>query len=282
MKIFDCFTFFNELDLLEFRLQLLDSQIDFFVIAESNLTHSGMAKPYNFELNKERYSRWLHKIIYLPIQQSAAGLVFDPEQQQHNPSNGSWQLETSQRASLSLAAEKISADDIVIVGDLDEIPDPAIFKNIRPGQLPLSISMLFHNYYMNYQYKKKERWWNGSVVCTGKQFKENSPQLFRDNRNNYKRIKKGGWHFSYLGGYEKIRHKLLSFAHTEYNKPAYTDEKHIIAALEKGEDVLKRPDVKYIVARLETYPVYLQELMKQYPHFIKQAPPKKSFFSFFR
>ena len=61
MKIFDCFTFFNELDLLEFRLRLLDNYVDFFVIAESNLTFSGNPKEYNYAKNKERFAAWEKK-----------------------------------------------------------------------------------------------------------------------------------------------------------------------------------------------------------------------------
>ncbi|MBK6633151.1 MAG: hypothetical protein IPG38_01480 [Chitinophagaceae bacterium] len=47
MRVFDCFTFFNELDLLEFRLKFLNDHVDFFVIAESNLTFNGKSKPWS-------------------------------------------------------------------------------------------------------------------------------------------------------------------------------------------------------------------------------------------
>jgi beta-1,4-mannosyl-glycoprotein beta-1,4-N-acetylglucosaminyltransferase len=79
MKIFDCFTFFNELDLLEFRLKLLSDHVDQFVIAESNITHSGQPKPFHFEENKTRFAPWLDKIIYLQVNQSAEGLVCTTE-----------------------------------------------------------------------------------------------------------------------------------------------------------------------------------------------------------
>ncbi|MGH2552631.1 MAG: hypothetical protein ACRDEB_02875, partial [Chitinophagaceae bacterium] len=85
MKIIDCFTFFNELDLLEFRLKLLDEQVDHFVIAESNLTHSGHPKPFYFEENKSRFGPWENKIIYIPIKQSAEGLVFNKNESSYNP-----------------------------------------------------------------------------------------------------------------------------------------------------------------------------------------------------
>ena len=38
--IYDCFTFFNELDILELRLQLLYDVVDKFVLVESTKTHS--------------------------------------------------------------------------------------------------------------------------------------------------------------------------------------------------------------------------------------------------
>ena len=47
MKAFDCFTFFNELDLLKIRLELLEDVVDYHVIVESNLTHSGVIKCFH-------------------------------------------------------------------------------------------------------------------------------------------------------------------------------------------------------------------------------------------
>jgi beta-1,4-mannosyl-glycoprotein beta-1,4-N-acetylglucosaminyltransferase len=218
MKIFNCFTFFNELDLLEFSLKLLDSSVDHFVIVESNLTHSGEPKPYYFEANKKRFEPWLHKITYVPVKQSAEGLHFNKNESSYNPTSASWKLENEQREALSIVKTMAGDDDLIILGDLDEIPDPAVLKKIRPANEPRALSLLFHYYFMNCQNVGTERWWNGSIIASGKQFRDLSPQLLRDNRNNYPIIKKGGWHFSYLGGLEKIKYKLASFAHTEFNK----------------------------------------------------------------
>ena len=120
------------------------------------------------------------------------------------------------------------------------------------------------------------------MVCNGKTFRENTPQQLRDKRNEYKKIKKGGWHFSYLGGIKEIKYKLQSFAHTEFNKPEYLDDAHILAALEKGKDVLKRKNVEYKFVALNKYPAYIAKLMEEYPQFIKAMPKKKSLFSFFK
>ncbi len=282
MRIFDCFTFFNELDLLEFRLKLLDQYVDFFVIAESNLTHSGEPKAYIFEDNKHRYSQWQAKIIYLPVKQSKDGLTFNENEEKYNIENGSWYLENEQRNALHLAAKYMDEKDMVITGDLDEIPNPAVLKKLKAPDVPFALSMIFHNYYMNCRISKGEKLWNGSIVSNGKTFFENTPQQLRNNRNSYKQIKKGGWHFSYLGGVEKIKDKLQAFAHTEFNKPEYFDEAHILASLENGQDVLKRENTEYKLSSLRAYPSQVRKLMKHYPHFIKQNPSKKNWLNFLK
>ncbi len=41
MKIYDCFTFYNEFELLELRLKLLAPYVDYFVLSEANVTLRG-------------------------------------------------------------------------------------------------------------------------------------------------------------------------------------------------------------------------------------------------
>ena len=65
VKVYDCFIFFNELDLLELRLETLDPYVDHFVISECDSTFSGEDKPFYFEENKEKFSKFLDKIIYI-------------------------------------------------------------------------------------------------------------------------------------------------------------------------------------------------------------------------
>jgi hypothetical protein len=66
-RLFDCFTFFNELDLLEIRLETLDSVVDFFVIAEAPITYRADPKPLYFELNKQRFAKFLPKIRHIIV-----------------------------------------------------------------------------------------------------------------------------------------------------------------------------------------------------------------------
>mgnify|MGYP003659202461 CR=1 FL=1 len=66
-KIYDCFQFFNELDILDIRLNELDSEVDYFIVVEAELSHQLKPKPLYFEENKKRYSKFLHKIIHLVV-----------------------------------------------------------------------------------------------------------------------------------------------------------------------------------------------------------------------
>jgi beta-1,4-mannosyl-glycoprotein beta-1,4-N-acetylglucosaminyltransferase len=273
MKVYDCFTFFNELELLEFRLKLLYDTVDHFVIAESNLTHAGKPKPYYFEEAKSRFSQWEKKIIYLPVQQSTEGLDFNTAINTYTPTSAAWQLENGQRIALQQINAQLADDDTVLLSDLDEIPDPEVLKNSKTGNSPVSLSMIFHYYFLNCQNVGDEHWWNGSIVCSGKQFKELGPQMLRDNRNNYARIKKAGWHFSYLGGVEKIKQKIQSFAHTEFNKEEYLQDENIIKAMLEGKDIFNRPGAVYKFVSPYSYPSILRKLMFEYPALLHY--PKK-------
>jgi beta-1,4-mannosyl-glycoprotein beta-1,4-N-acetylglucosaminyltransferase len=282
MKVFDCFTFFNELDLLEFRLKLLDPCVDHFVIAESNITHSGKPKPYHFEEAKDRFKKWQQKIIYLPVRQSAEGMVFE-EQKSYNPGSAAWKLENGQRNALLGAASYMKDNDLVLLSDLDEIPGPAAIKKAAASQMPLVFSLLFHYYYLNCQHAGNERWWNGTIASTGKQFRETTPQDLRDKRNELSVVKKAGWHFSYLGGSEKIKQKIRSFAHTEFNKEEFLNDENIRKAIEEGKDIFNRPGVNYQFVSLYYYPRYLRKIMRQYPQLLylktKDSLPDKMYFA---
>lgn len=270
MKVFDCFTFFNELDLLEFRLKFLDGYVDYFVIAESNLTHTGKLKPYFFVENQQRYKEWQHKIIYIPVKQCTEGLVFENDVK-YNPDGAAWKLENEQRNALMNGLGDAADHDLVLISDLDEIPDPAVFKKINSGKLPLAFSLLFHYYYMNCQGTGQSRWWKGCILATGSQVRAISPQGLRNNRDIYPSIARGGWHFSFLGGPEKISQKIRSFSHTEYNSEEYFNTKHIEEAISKGQDILKREGVVFKLIPPVYYPAKLQKLMRQYPHFLKEV-----------
>ena len=114
----DCFLFFNELDLLELRLLTLDSVVDRFVVVESDITHSGRRKPLFFKDNRNRFSRWLHKIEhYVP--------------KNHPVSSDPWTNERWQRDRIADVLRP-SPQDIITYGDADEIPRPDVYQRFNP------------------------------------------------------------------------------------------------------------------------------------------------------
>ena len=105
----DCFTFFNELELLYIRLNELSGVVDKFVLVESDRTHSNLSKPLYYENNKHLFRNFWDKIIHV--------VVTDMPQDQN-----SWFRENHQRRCISRGLQSCQPDDIIMVSDMDEIP----------------------------------------------------------------------------------------------------------------------------------------------------------------
>ena len=123
MKIIDCFTFYNELELLDYRLNILKNVVDHFIIVESTLTHVG--KPKKMYFDPERYSDL--NIIYVVVDDfpyNENTIDISKEQQ--------WKNEKHQRNCIErgLKKLKLNPDDFILISDLDEIPDPRTLKNL--------------------------------------------------------------------------------------------------------------------------------------------------------
>ena len=62
MAIYDCFQYFNEDEMVDLRLNILNEYVDYFIICESNKSHQGHQKKLNFDINKfpkfKNFNRW--------------------------------------------------------------------------------------------------------------------------------------------------------------------------------------------------------------------------------
>ena len=149
--VYDCFIFFDELDLLEIRFSLLHEVVDFFVIVESNRTFSGLKKEYNFQVSRNRFSKWENKIIYIPIEQSTSGIIFSKNLDSYSSIDGAWKMEHYQRNALAQVNYLIKDGDKVLISDLDEIPNPkTLIKSVVRAE-PQVFIMMFHYYFLNCQ-----------------------------------------------------------------------------------------------------------------------------------
>jgi hypothetical protein len=213
--IYDCFTFFNELDLLEIRLNILDDHVDYFVLAECEETFSGLAKPLYYNENKSRFSKWNHKIIH--------------HVNSKIETQNSFERAYYQKENISISIKHLNDDDVVYYGDLDEI-----WKPQEVDDKVYKLHQLNYSYYLNYRSSEK---WIGTLVGRYKNIKEIGFNYLRANPTNFK--KDGGWHFTNMGGPDQIRKKLESYDHQEYN--LHWIKNTLEQRMENGQDFIGRP-----------------------------------------
>lgn len=214
MKVYDVLPFFNELDVLEIRLQELWDTVDYFVITESNLSHSGKPKEYIFENNKDRFEKYMSKIRHIKVDDM-------PETQD------SWVRERHQRRVGSRGLEDLEPDDIVIVSDCDEIARAEIIEMIKVDENNYDRYILYipqFQYRINYmKYYVNNK--NANIaVCRGRAFTD--PQQEREYTFYWNPkppetvfVDHGGWHFTYFGDDSHAITKIQNFAHTETDTP---------------------------------------------------------------
>lgn len=222
--VYDCFTFFNELDLLEIRLYELDSVVDKFVLVEATRTFTKKPKPLYFEENKQRFEKFLPKIVHIKVN-SFPGFL----KKFRNPN--SWDYENHQREQIILGLAGCQPDDIIIVSDVDEIPNRLKLGSYKPG-INVFEQNLFY-YYLNCICKNYNNltdgskaqsnqngfgWWKGSVMLPYSELKKigsiKKTRLCRDkSAQEVNIIANGGWHYSFMGGKEAILLKLRSWSH---------------------------------------------------------------------
>ena len=196
--IIDCFPFFNELDILEIRLNELYDHVDHFVLVEASKTQSLIDKPYFFEKNKSRYDTFLDKIIHVKVDDC--------------PNNSYiWEMENFQRNCIDRGIrriENLNSNDIIMISDLDEIPSKKSIELIKCSNEPIgSINMFFYAYYFN---MLSVRSWIGTVFCSFEEYKNKNPQYFRSIKDSLNLLNNGenlGWHLSWMGGCKKIWQK---------------------------------------------------------------------------
>ena len=247
MKIIDCFIFYNEMDLLKYRINILKDVVDYVVIVESTHTHVGNEKVLYFDEFKKEFpaynsDRIIHVIVDdFPHKAPDIHCFADHNGQQ-------WINERFQRECITRGLEQISDlenEDIIIVTDLDEIPDPRTLQKIKNGEIEVSINhieMKFHYYNLNTVCKTN--WCCGFLYKYGELLDKSYTLCYMRSTNfNTPNITNGGWHLSYFGDVSLIQNKLKQFGHIEFSGDEYTDENFItnkidtaVSLFDKGND----------------------------------------------
>ena len=252
MKIYDCFIYFDEELLLDIRLNILNKYVDKFIIVESKFSHRGEPREPNFNIN--RYKKFQDKIEYILLDKNPKNLFkINKDDTKINEKiivNGNLR-EFFQRNAIQEGLKNADEDDLIIISDVDEIPNLEEINFNKIKNDPIFFNQIFCCFKLNLFSKMK---WCGSRMIRKK--KLISPQWLRDIKdrnysklrfdtyfskkkyNNIKFINDGGWHFSYLKKPSDVEKKLKSIRHhIEYDQNPL--------GVKKIEDMIKNKKLIY-------------------------------------
>jgi len=252
MKIYDCFTFFNELDLLELRFAELYDHVDHFVLVEANRTFQNNPKSFYFMENLKRFEPYLDKVIHYTV----ADMPEDTD---------AWGRERYQRDAIVRAVVYAEPEDIIMIGDADEIPRVETIRKLRDSKQSIwGFRMPLFNFKFNYMMCTQDYYsvWSGAV----RRDLLNSPEDFRRMRHmlnqcaydfkddNIQIIEHAGWHFTYLGTENFAKDKIQSFAHQETNRPDVLDQLDINESIKQGVGIIRsNMDYLFKAVKLDNY-----------------------------
>jgi beta-1,4-mannosyl-glycoprotein beta-1,4-N-acetylglucosaminyltransferase len=226
--------------MLTYRLNILNDVVDYFVIVESTHTFSGKEKVLYYQDNLDIFSAFKDKIIHVIVDNIPYKY---PNINYAN--NEQWKNETFQRNRIHDGIKQIELndDDIIIIADVDEIPNPDIVKKMKSGEIYVDVNSLETDlYYYNLNSKISEKWYHMKVVNYRKYMEMAlTCNIIREN-HYYSRIANGGWHLSYFGDSNFIKNKLENFSHQEYNNDTYTNCEKIENHIKNGDDLFDRPE----------------------------------------
>ena len=292
MRIVDSFMFFDESMLLDLRLNILDKYVSKFIICESTFNHNGIKKKLNFDI--KLFTKFKSKIEYIVLDKEPANLKIINE-------NDSSQLKESKILDNALKREnfqrnfalkklhEVNDNDLILINDLDEIPE---LKNFSYKNKITIFKQRMLYFKFNLVYKNLS--WTGSKICKKKDLI--SPQWLRNIKtrkyplwrldiffskkkyNNIEIIENGGWHFTNIKTADEIHHKMKSFLHHfEYENSGLNPE--MIEKLIKDKKALynynaDQRDNKWSnnteleKINLEFLPDYLNENLDKYQNWL--------------
>ena len=291
MKIFDCFMYYDEELMLDLRLNLLNNYVDEFVIVESCYTHSGVPRKLLFNINK--YSKFKDKINYIISEKLPHNLSILNDKDSENLKNSKLILnaakrENFQRNEILSGLNSAHLDDLIIISDVDEIPN--LEKNNVKEVKNKIILFKQDFFYYKFNLKLNNYPWFGSKACRKKNLI--SPQWLRNvkskkylfwridtlfSKNKYQNLKiinNGGWHFSNIKSPADIEKKMKTYLHHREYELNPIGEKRISEIIKEKKPIYNlKADMRsnkfdlseqLIVADAVELPYYVQKNINKY------------------
>lgn len=292
-KTYCCFQFNGEFEILKLKLEELWDTVDCFVINESNRTHSGLPKHFYFPDAPRSFDKHKDKIIYQMIMDTPKNqkelLEIWPKDDLHenainklkishwfDKSIESYFRDAYEKEYLIRGLTYANNDDIIVLGDCDEIPNKNalrfVLQSIKQNEI-YNFEEDSYWYYLNLA--KTDEKWLGNMVMSFETFLKYSFAGLRNYREGtivqkFNNVP-AGWHFTYQGGTERIKNKLESFSHQEVNQNYIKEniEPRVKNCLENGMDLFSRPaKFERVNINYPSHPFYLFEHQDEYRDFI--------------
>ena len=236
--IYDIFQINNEEDILDIRINTLKDIVDVFIVLEAPYTYSGIKKPLHF-MNK-------YKAKYEGIR--FINLIADMPTKHHTTNKVARKTNEHVQRNCFVHNITFNRDDILLVGDIDEIPNPDTLQSILGLNEPMRLNQKFYYFYMNYRCKTD--WVTGTVVLRGKDF-SNFAKV-RTEKTKWL-IDNGGWHYSYM---EDPVYKIGNLVEVEFDKEEFKTDEWISYVVENSIDIFNR-DIEWYVEDKPDPPPYV-------------------------
>lgn len=278
-RIFDCFIFYNELDILDIRLNTLDPLVDYFVLVESTHTFTGQPKELIYAKNNRRFKKFHDKIIHV--------VVDDMPRQAET----TFVREAHQRSAIGRGLVEAGPDDLVLVSDVDEIPKPELLQDAlktASGKITYFEGVYYH-FRLNWRLVGRQDLMTSRMIeyrhfrdgwllrtTKGKRSASLPGWLERLMWTPYAALRhhallgrriipEGCWHFSFMTEPDEIRAKLSAYKAPDRLKLKDLRDEAVEERLSKRRSMF---DTEIEVVPLDEMPEYVRKNTQKFAHIL--------------
>lgn len=277
-KVYDLFLINTELHWLEIRLNELREEVDYFVILESDTTFQENPKPLHLQDNYSKFEPFHSKIIHRVVNFTGSSI----------PAGDTWEHERFTRNALftqaltSLSGEQAPAQgDVLIVGDVDEIPRSSTITTLRNCAFPPRVTLRSHFYYYSFQWLHRgEQWAHPQATFFNGPRDTIKPDNLRMGKPHME-LYNAAWHCSScMQTMQHLVNKIESFSHKGYNHPYILDRPRLLEKIRRGEDIFERETELFdrLDENMDVPKYLLQEGNRQkFAYLLDRDPPNANF-----
>lgn len=254
MAVIDICTYNGEKDIWDIHYHVLKDYVDEFIVVEFDTTFSGKKKQQSFFEIFKNYKNVVYELIPESMYRTYYPLA---KESKYTQGADHWKREFAQKESIKDVLKHCNDDDVVFIGDVDEIWDPEYCMPHTIG-MPIKLKLDVYTYYLNLH--SNEQFW-GTLATQYAFIKDGVLNHIR--AESPKTRENEGWHFTSMGGYEMLKKKLEdSYTHESYANTWVMHNLH--ENIQKQKDFLGR---EFQYTKDETkWPTYLKEHRNKYKH----------------